>query len=433
MTRLRLILACTTMLSGVVPGAATAAHAQSKSEGAEIKALREKVEALEAQVQALIENQQQVQRSAEQVETKVAEQEKAVAAVPAQVQTALAAQPKPKPQWYDDTKISGRMYWNFSNINNESNGKKLAGSGTGFQIKRFYVGIDHKFDSMFSVNLTTDIDNIVGNNNANLVGKGLYVKKAYVEAKFNPALILRLGAADTPWIPYAESVYGYRHYENTISDRTRFGTSADWGIHLLGSFAGDIVSYQASVVDGGGYRDASVSESLDFEGRVSAKYKGFQAGIGGYSGKLGRDKVGVETLHRATRFNALLAYGNKIMDRPFSVGAEYFRANDWNNVLTAASDSSDGWSVFASVSPVDKISLFGRYDWVSPKKDTAPDFKERYFNVGVQYSPGKIVDFALIYKRDRAENGILSTSNGAIGGTDYGVYDEFGLFGQVRF
>jgi len=80
--------------------------------------------------------------------------------------------------------------------------------------------------------------------------------------------------------------------------------------------------------------------------------------------------------------------------------------------------------------------VFGRYDWVKPKKDASPDLKDNYFNVGVNYKPIKEVDLALVYKRDRAKNGFLSTSNGTIGGIDNltsGTYDEVGLFGQFAF
>jgi hypothetical protein len=59
--------------------------------------------------------------------------------------------------------------------------------------------------------------------------------------------------------------------------------------------------------------------------------------------------------------------------------------------------------------------------------------KDHYFNVGVDYKPIAPLDFALVYKRDRANNGFISTSNGNIGGLDRGTYDEIGLFGQLVF
>ena len=101
------------------------------------------------------------------------------------------------------------------------------------ELKRFYIGVDHKFNDVFSANLTTDFRyNTNGTSNDVLV----YVKKAYLQAKLIPAFTVRVGAADLPWVPFVEGVYGYRFVENTLIDRTKFGTSSDWGVHVLGAF-----------------------------------------------------------------------------------------------------------------------------------------------------------------------------------------------------
>jgi hypothetical protein len=169
---------------------------------------------------------------------------------------------------------------------------------------------------------------------------------------------------------------------------------------------------------------------MDVEGRVSAKLGGFTLAAGGYSGKLGKDiEGGAPVYHTATRFNALASYSTKA----FRVGAEYFSTENWTAVASANKDSSDGYSVFGNYNFTPQISVFGRYDYVKPNKDTASAKKDDYFNLGVNYEPTKIVDFALVYKRDAVENGTLSTGNGVIGGSNKGTYDEIGLFGQVRW
>jgi len=425
---------------------ATHKAAASAGQSEEIRALKAQIEALNARLDAQEASQHATQASAEQAQaqaaaaatqaqqaqTQIAEQTQAMPAqVKDQVKTAMNSAPK---QWFNDTSISGRMYFNFSNINQKVDGANSTANGTGFNVKRFYIGVDHKFDDVFSANITTDIDNVIGNNNSNLVGKGLYVKKAYLQAKLNKALVVRLGSADMPWIPYAEGIYGYRHIEQTLIDRTKFGTSADWGIHLGGDLANGIVSYAVSVVDGGGYRNVKVTKSVDVEGRVSVQYKGFNAAIGGYSGKLANNVQNVVTPHTAQRINALLAYKTRL----FTLGGEYFHAKNWDNngfkfVTTNLTDTADGYSVFGSINPLKKVSLFSRYDWVKPNNDVRPGMRDHYFNAGVQYSPAKIVDLALVYKRETANNGTISTGNGTIGGINRGTYDEFGLFGQFRF
>jgi len=334
--------------------------------------------------------------------------------------------------WAKDTKISGRMYFNASNITREVNGVKTGSdNGSGFSIKRFYVGIDHKFSNTLSGNITTDVSSISG------VGQALYIKKAYLDINLDKAFDIKLGATDMPWIPYVEGVYGYRHIEQTVADRTKYGTSSDWGIHVMGSLADGIISYQVSAVDGGGYRNPQFTQTIDLEGRVSLAYMGFNAAVGGYTGKLGKDVYGVTTNHTASRFNALLDYKGKM----FQIGAEYFHASEWNQVTSATADSSDGYSFFGNVNFVPKWSAFARYDWVKPNNKQNNAFRDEYFNVGLQYSPAKIVDLALVYKRDRAANGAINTGNGVIGCsssaaitcTGAGTYDEIGLFGQFRF
>ena len=301
--------------------------AKADTRDSEIKALREQIEALTQRLDTTEQSQAQASAAAQAAQTQAAtaataaqaaqtQAAAAQAAVPTEVKTALAKQPKAKNAWANDTSVSGRMYFNFSNIDQKTNGVKQAGNGTGFNIKRFYLGIDHTFDSTFSANLTMDASNVVGNtsngnfpgapsigrtavpctpainNNVALVGRGFYIKKAYLQAKLNPAFIVRLGSADLPWIPYEENQYGFRHIENVGVERAGFGTSADWGVHVLGDLAGGILSYQVSVIDGGGYRNVKVTNSVDVEGRVSAQYKGFYAAVGGYTGKRGNDVEG---------------------------------------------------------------------------------------------------------------------------------------------
>lgn len=413
-------------------GAAAPAQAASKSsQAAEIQALKEQLRILTERLDAQEAAQKDVQAQAAQAAATAQEVKEAQASadseienIPNQVNMAIAAIPKPKKSWAEDTKISGRMYYDLTNIENKSNGTKKTPSGTGFDIKRFYVGIDHKFNDTFSANITTDFQY-----SSAIGATELYIKKAYLDMKVNDQLDVRFGSTDLPWVPYAEGIYGYRHIENTLTDRTKFGTSADWGVHASGKLPGGVFSYAVAVVNGAGYKSPLRGKGMDVEARVSAKIDKINLAIGGYTGKLGKDTQGATTYHTANRFNALAAY----VDPKFRVGVEYFSAEDWANVATVASDKSDGYSLFGSYNFTDKISAFGRYDHVKPNKDTASSKKDDYFNIGVQYSPTKIVDFALVYKRDEIENGTLSTSNGTIGGSNKGTYDEIGLFGQLRW
>jgi hypothetical protein len=414
---------------------------------AEIKELEAKVDSLTQRLDQQEAAQQATARQAETAQAAATAAQNQAATALTQTQAAQAQVAKVENQvpplekaiktgWFANTTISGKSFFNVSDIHQTSvdllgNKTDNAQNGTQTELKRFYVSVDHKFNDMFAADITTDFRYGTNGTSKDVL---VYVKKAYIQAKFDPAFAVRIGAADLPWVPFAEGVYGFRFVENTLIDRTKFGTSSDWGVHILGSFANNLVSYQVSAIDGQGYKTlARSSDTLDLEGRVSVNpLKVITLAVGGYTGKLGKSAGNLPdsaTPHTAGRFDALAAY----TDKRIRAGIEYFAASNWNNVNTAAHDKSDGWSLFGSFAFTPQFVAFGRYDWVKPSKDINPALKDHYFNLGLDYKPIPPLDFALVYKRDRADHGLIATSNGTIGGPAYGTYDEVGLFGQLVF
>ena len=346
------------------------------------------------------------------------------------VMVAVSSAPASAGAWWENTKISGRMYYDMTSIDHQRWNIDQTDNGFSFDIKRFYVGIDHKFNDVFSANVTTDFK-YDGGAGATQV----YIKKAYLEANLSPMLDIRLGSTDLPWVPFVEGINGYRYVEHVLIDRVKFGTSADWGVHFKGKFANGILQYAVSIVNGNGYKKPLRADGVDVEGRLSAHWKGITLAVGGYEGHLGAAH-GTTTYHDATRFDALAAYTG----HGFRVGFEYFQANNWMTVTSPVADDSDGYSMFASYQFTPEWGVFGRYDWVNPSNKIHPNLQEEFYNFGVSYTPYKMIDFALVYKHDKADHGYLATENGTIGGYAFvpgpigeGTYDEVGLFGRLRW
>ena len=491
-------------------GASTAA--ELKSAQAEITELQARLNSLEARIDSQGNAQQaaasqaanQAEAATQLASTASAKADQAaVTAQVAQTQATSANKGLDLVKWAKNTQITGRMFFNESHIDQHTNGLRNAQTGTGFNVKRVYIGVDHQFSPIFAASLLMDISNVIGESaetnfvtptvtasapvctttvtagtlvakttcvagaatnlagSPNVIGKGFYVKNAFVQAKLNPALIIRAGAAPLPWVPYIENQYGFRHIEHETLDRLGYGTTADWGIHVLGDLAHGLFSYQLSAIDGAGYRNVRVTKTVDLEGRVSAQYDGFWAAIGGYTGKRGNDTQTLTgaafptTFRTAKRADVGAGYKNAV----FNVGGEAFYAKNWNNVTvnpatTAFSqDSARGYSAFGNVNLTPKWTVFGRYDFNQPNYITDRALHDHYFNVGLQWEPVKIVDLALVYKRETVRNGSVATSSGVIGcGTGAtpnfdtsaavqttnncignGTYDEFGLWGQFKF
>ncbi|WDS37293.1 porin [Pseudoxanthomonas sp.] len=316
----------------------------------------------------------------------------------------------------NDTKIGGRMFFDASNINQENNGSKTDSSGTGFDVKRFYLTVDHKFNDVWSANLTTDFQYLSAISNTEV-----FVKKAYLQGKFDDAFVVRIGSADMPWIPFAEKFYGMRYVENTLTDRLSYGTSADWGVHASGDIAGGMANYQVSVVNGRGYRNFSRSKGVDIEARAGfAPTPNTIIAVGGYSGERGQETESVNPPQTAKRINAMAAYA---APSGFRLGAEWFQAKNWA-VTNVVDDKADGWSVWGSVPlTATGINAFARYDKADTSKDVDPSLQNKYFNLGVEFPVTKGFKLAAVYKDTKNEND-----------TSIDLHTkEFGVWGDVSF
>jgi hypothetical protein len=343
--------------------------------------------------------------------------------------------------------VDGKIYADLTNIAQKNNGADTPASGTGVDVKRFYLIFNEKFDDNWTAKMVTDATYNSGQQ------VDVFFKNAFLQYSLSKAFWGRLGEANMPWIPFAEGVYGYRYVENTLIDRLHFGNSADWGAHIGGQLTdvgAGMLSYRLSAVNGSGYKNPTRSKSMDVEGRLTYRLDGVVLAVGGYEGKLGNDKYGQtvtiggistpQSYRTASRFDALAGYAAN----GIHLAVEYFSANDWNNVLeykaTGAlnpSDKADGYALYASYDFNPMWSVFGRWDQAKLSKDLAPSLKDNYFNIGLQASPIKNVQVALVYKHEKMDGGIpgatfATTNGGAFSQTD-GKYDEVGIWTQVAF
>ncbi len=362
----------------------------------------------------------------------------------------------------DDTDVGGVMWFDFGHINLQN--ENAAGipvetppSGWGLDVKRFYFIVDHRFDEVWGANLTTD---------AQYSSPGdvtsVYIKKLYIEGKFNPGFVLHVGAYDTPWVPFEEKLYGYRWIEKVPIDRLGFGTSADWGLNATGSFGEkNFFTYSAAILNGGGYRNPTRTENVDFEGRVSLKpIDWLTLGAGFYTGHLGQINATNKDFPKntASRWDVIAV----VEVVGLKVGLEFFQAKNYKTVdnpaesdfgissvvgsdatTHPASDKAQGGMVFASYELSNRWSIFGRFDNAKLSKDVAPKLEDEYFNIGVDFNPIKPLDVALVYKYEKVSNG--ATTIGGVGdaGASYtigganastsGTFNEGAVYVSYRF
>jgi hypothetical protein len=121
--------------------------------------------------------------------------------------------------------VGAKIFADLSYLDQRENDTRIAPSGTGVDLTRFYLIFNERFDDMWSANITTDASYSSGGGTVDV-----FIKKAYLQYSLptSKAFFARVGSADLPWVPFVEDLYGYRYVERVVVDRLHFGTSADW-------------------------------------------------------------------------------------------------------------------------------------------------------------------------------------------------------------
>ncbi|HEY1773349.1 MAG TPA: hypothetical protein VGH91_09180 [Gammaproteobacteria bacterium] len=298
--------------------------------------------------------------------------------------------------------------------------------GLGFDVSRFYVGFYHSFDDTWSVKFLPFFTS------TNTPGTpSWYLKEAYLQGKLDPWATFRVGNAPEPWVPFVEKIYGYRFVEQTFTEREGIANTADMGGHLSG--AGDLLSYDVAIVNGGGYKNPQRTKAVDEEARIAlTPIAGLTFAIGGYSGELGQDTLANETAdaglqkNTATRWDALAAWKADGL----TLGGEYVQGRNFSSslIFSDSTDTEAGYSLFGSYDLTQDYSVFARYDRYKPSEDTDSFREERYGNTGFAWKANANLTWALVYKYDRITDNLKLTNDG-----DSLMTQEVGIWAQVKF
>lgn len=320
-----------------------------------------------------------------------------------------AATPRP-----GDTTLGGQIFLDITHLQQTTQGRRT--SSTGADLKRLFLNLDHQFSLVWSAHVTGDINWL-----RDAAPTDPWLRHAYIQGAFSKALVLQLGVADLPWAGLVNSWSGYRYVDNELVTRLNFGASSDWGVHVLGT-VGDRgqLQYAASMISGSSYKRPRTGDRPDFETRVAWQPTAHTVlAIGTYDGTLAQDGGAHVAQHTARRWDAMAAW----RDARFRLGAQYFRADNWNQVRTIAGDHASGWSAWASMQVAPRWTLFARHDQADTSARLDPARQARYSHLGLEYHVSRSVQVAAVVRRQRlANHTTLSTTT-----------NEAGLWTQIAF
>ncbi|WEN14580.1 hypothetical protein PY254_15300 [Rhodanobacter sp. AS-Z3] len=306
-----------------------------------------------------------------------------------------------------DFTFGGKLFADISQLQQNNHVAHTQGSAPDADLKRLYLDADYAFDPVWSAHLTTDINWLRGHPDADF-----WIKHLYVQRKFGPATVVRVGVDDMPLLAFNSQWYGYRYVDSIGTSMQKIDSVADWGVHLKTRLA-PTVDLAVSVVSGGGYKEPTHGHRADVEALLAwHTSKNTVLALGGYDGQLAANDDPLRPLyHTARRIDLMAAYADDI----WRFGARYAYASNWANLYTVQSDRASNWSSWASLRIAPRWSVFARYDYSKPNRLLTPSRKSTYADAGVEWKPLKKLRLALVLKHNALESAgnLMRTSNEA--------------------
>lgn len=307
------------------------------------------------------------------------------------------------------TRFSSLIFVNASDRQHE--GRSSADEGLKVDLKRLYLTMDHRFNERWSAQLLTDVQW-----HRNSDPTDVWLRHAYLQRELGNGAQLQIGSAPMPWIAQ-EAREGFRYVDPQLNAMNRIGAPADYGLHLKGR-RGQF-SYAASVVTGAGFQRPRLGRNPDVEVRLGwFPVKSVELAAGAYRGTRALDAGSRRRQHTAQRWNVMASW----VGERGRAGVQYFRAENWTQVVQPLEDAGHGVSVWGSHRIAPQWSVFARHDRLRLSRRLDPSREQRYDQLGVEWAHSPRLRLALVGKRTTLDSD-----------TRHSRTNEAGVWGMFRF
>jgi len=285
----------------------------------------------------------------------------------------------------------------------------------GFEVDRAYLTAKKKIGDDISTRVTLDVGRMKDQTTSFVDSAGTeveveipqdprlqaWLKYAYVGWKATDDIELRLGAAGTPYVGFAEKVWGHRYMSKVFVDSVGIQGSSDIGLHGLGEHADGKVGWAAAVMNGGGVKKVED----DLAKRAQLRFT--------FDPMAGGDNRLPLTLYGGTEV------GGTDDPMSFVLGSVGFKSEvitllvDYATVMQSG-NTGQGAGLALVPSIPDLVEIPVRVDWFDPSTDLEGDSATRIM-AGLSRKVAKKVRLAGMYERttpegaaDQAEHGVVA-------------------------
>jgi len=314
-------------------------------------------------------------------------------------------------------KVSSKFFLNATQ-NKTSDNTGTTAKSTGLAVDRAYLSLQYQIDDIWSMKFTTDAAL-----NTAATGKKteIFLKNAFIQAKFSPEFQFNLGVISTPWVGYENKLDKHRYMVKAYTDTKKFDSSADAGMGISGKFADGLIGYAAAAINGKGYGDITATNAVDFNTRIGLyPIKGLSFDFQYRTGYLGTKTLNV-TGTKSTLLQGMTTFS---ADKDFRIGVNYInnKKDAASTITTTRAIAAWGWVKFGN-----DWGAYGRYENSRIKKTAeAINQTENRYVAGLEYFANKHITLSLA-------GDCAKTSNAGHVAGDNVRKTRFGLYTQAKF
>jgi len=203
---------------------------------------------------------------------------------------------------------------------------------------------------------------------------GFFVKYAFVDvADVIPLHHIRAGMIAPPYANYEHSLWGWRVIRKGVIDERGYGSTADLGVGVNGSFAGGVVEHDLAVLNGGSLNEAEDPYSgKDVEYRLSVfplagneAWRGLSVNVLAKARNLGEKVPAGGTKTPVTIYGGMLGLKHEFAN----VGAGYYVRSQGGDAEFDGSAMSAFATVHLRATEGMTVHPLARYDVYKPDTD----------------------------------------------------------------
>jgi hypothetical protein len=242
-----------------------------------------------------------------------------------------------------------------------------------FNVGRAYINVTGNISHNIAFRITPDIVREAGTGSS--LNGSYTVRLKYAYAQFNlddwlnkgrTGTWVRLGAQQTPWVDFMETVYRYRFQGTVFEDREGFLSSSDVGASFHYNLPGNYGDVHAGLYNGETYARPEVNDQKGFMVRGSFRPMRMHPVLRGLrlTGFYDHDAY-VKNAER-TRGIVAVTFEHKYLNAAF----DYLAATDQTSATKDAVDAR-GFSVWATPRATNGWEGLLRFDHLEPNKDVS--------------------------------------------------------------